>query len=617
MLRSEPACVPLRPRCRPPRIVAAAFALSLCRCGSPFLADGPVDAEGAPAAAAVADATDGPYYIAVRPDGGAEPDPDDATTEPDATTEADATSDATAFDAPIEAAADTSDATPDAVASADAFVCDPTLEPKSEPCAIADAYAVFVASAANMDAGTTDGGAATTADAGSPLGSMANPAPTVSQGIALAGATRKSRVYVCGGQYAESVAITSGVGLYGGFSCAQSANGPSWRWTAATTTVIAETPIYALSVNAPGATVVIEDLVFSSPDAIGQDSSGNGLSSVAAFVNASTVSFVRTTLSAGSGARGADGVTGIRLASGTIVATNYQPAGTSAQPSVAPGGTLPTPGSIVCNYEDPTRLPLAPDSSMGGGGDGPLGGVGTSNPPPVITAATPPSHDGLGIPTAGTNQGPDVGEDGPARPGGAAAAMGGSLTSSNGWTPSGGADGPAGQPGQGGGGIYIPCPSGNCPPSAGGGSGGCGGAGGTGGGGGGSSIALMSLSSAVTLSASSLVARAGGNGGAGGNAQVGQAGGPGINTFGGASAGGGNGAGGSGGAGGSAGVSVGILYAQSAVPSFSSADTLITYGNAGTPGPGGQPGMGPGAVGNPGATGYVASHAAATYLLAP
>jgi hypothetical protein len=610
-----------------------ALALSLCCCGSPFSADGPADS-GDPSSLADAPdaAVDAPIYIVPRPEAGIAPD--DATTEADdATTEADATADATVLDAPSEASADASDGTPSADAS-DApapFVCDPTLEPKTNPCVIADAYAVFVASIASRDAGTNadaasgtnmDAGSAVDGDAGAPIGSMANPAATVSQGIALATASGKSRVYLCGGQYTESVAITSAVSLYGGFSCAQSANGAPWRWTAATTTVTAPSipnatsQSYALSVDAPGSGIVIEDLVFLAPDAIGQDPAGNGLSSIAAFVNASTLSFVRTTLSAGIGAHGADGVTGIRLASGTIVATNYEPLGTSNQPSVAPGGSLPVPGSIVCNYVDPTLTPPTPDSSGGGGGNGPLGGVGTSYPAPVITEATPPSHDGLGSPSAGTNMTPDVGEDGPARPAGAAAATSGSLTSSTGWTPSGGGDGPAGQPGQGGGGVYIACPSGTCPPSAGGGSGGCGGAGGTGGGGGGASIALLSLASTITLSASNLVAHAGGNGGAGGNGQIGQAGGPGINTFGGASAAGGNGAGGSGGAGGSAGVSMGILYAQSAVPSFSTTDTAITYGSAGLPGAGGQAGMGPGTSGdsgNPGAAGRLDPHASSAY----
>ena len=633
MFRYDPACFPRRPRCRPSRIVTAAFALSLCRCGSPFLADGPVDADGPPAVIDAPDAPpDSPYYIAPRPEAGAAPD--DATTGSDDASEGDGTVlDANADAADANLATDTSD-------ELSPFVCDSTLEPSVAPCVIADAYAVFVASTASIDAGATpradagatadagaaahaDGSAATSADAGSPLGSMANPAPTVSQGIALAIASGKSRVYVCEGRYAESVAIASGISLYGGFSCAPGANGASWRWTAATASVTAPSisgatsPVYALSIDAPGPSIVIEDLAFSSPDAIGQDPSGNGLSSIAAFVNESTVSFVRTTLSAGNGARGADGVTGVRLANGTLETTNYEPVGTTTQPSVAPGGSLLTPGAIVCNYVDPTRMPLTPDSSTGGATTGPLGGIGMSNPPPVMTSATPPSHDGLGVPTAGNNQSADVGEDGPPRPGGVAAATSGSLTSSNGWTPSAGGDGPAGQPGQGGGGVYIPCPSGSCPPSAGGGSGGCGGAGGTGGGGGGSSIALVSLASTVTLSACNLVALTGGNGGTGGNGQPGQAGGPGIATLGGPSGGGGNGAGGSGGAGGSAGISVGILYAQSDVPSFSSADTVIAYGNAGTQGAGGQPGTGPGAAGDPGTAGYVASHAAATYLSAP
>lgn len=616
MLRFDLLCVMRSHRTRARRIAFGALALSLGACGAPFTVDGPPDAGSSPGEAIADAADDLPYYIVPEPEGSIVPE--------DATIATDALADASR-DASIDAI---TDARADAKASLDAdgvdqFVCDPAADPKSNPCVIADAYAVFVASTSagtNADAGP---GPDASPDGGISLGSMANPAPTVSQGIALAVASGKSRVYVCGGQYTESVSVTSGVSLYGGFSCAQSPSAASWHWTAATTSVRAPSlanamsPVYALSIEAPGPSIVIEDLAFSAPDAEGQDSAGNGLSSIAVFVDASTVNFVRVTLSAGNGARGLDGVTGVRRADGTILATNYQPVGTPSQPSVAPAGAFYTPGSIVCNYEDPAGIPLTPDSSAGGGETPPWGGNGTSNPPPVVTSSTPASHDGIGIPNAANSAGPDVGEDGPARPPGAAAMNSGSLTS-KGWTPSAGGDGPAGQPGQGGGAIYIECPDGStCPPSVGGGSGGCGGAGGTGGGGGGSSIALLSLASTVTLSASNLVAHSGGSGGQGGNGQVGQGGGSGYNTFGGASAAGGNGAGGSGGAGGSAGLSVGILYLQSAVPTFSSTDTVITYGTAGTAGAGGQPGMGPGAAGNPGQSGYVPAHASATYLLVP
>jgi hypothetical protein len=592
----------MRNGCRSPATPSVAFtliALGACDCGSTFqptpavLADA---GEGSPEAGAMV------IYIAPVPEGGVTGVPlvVDAGT-PDGGTMDDA---ATGVDAgTVEA----SDASADAVAVA----CDPTKAPKDEPCVIADAYAIFVANPTSVDAGPPD--------AGSAIGSMANPAPTVSQGLALAASTGKSRVYVCGGQYVESVTITSGVDLYGGFTCSAGSLAPSWQWAGATTAVTAPSRanatsfVYALSIDSPNAPVLVEDVSFSSPDAVGQDARGNGLSSIAAFVNATTVSFVRAALSAGNGASGADGGTGVRMADGTIAPSNYEPIGTPNDPSVAPAGVALVPGSITCNFVDPARLPASPDSSSGGRPSNPLVpdlGNGTSNPPPVITASTPAGQYGLGPPSSNVSE---PGEDGPARSGGVASSAAGTVTASAGWTPAPGGDGPAGQPGQGGGALDG-C---EAPDWESGGSGGCGGAGGIGGGAGGSSIALLGVASSVSISASALRARNGGNGGAGGSGQVGQAGGPGSSGQCGPAGSGGNGAGGSGGAGGSAGISIGILYSQSGLPAFSTTDTSIAFGQPGAQGAGGEPGSGPGAEGNPGQVGYLSPQGSGPYLLAP
>jgi hypothetical protein len=584
------------------------LAFGLCDCGGAFQ----------PTPAIAIDAGQGPpeggamvIYIAhapaPAPDGGLTvPSPSVDAGAPDSWDSGTLADAATAADA---SALDASDAAPKAVAAN----CDATQAPKDDACVVADAYAVFVANPVSLDAGSPAG-------AGGAIGTMADPASTVSQGVALAASSGKSRVYVCGGHYTESVVITSGISLYGGFTCSPGAYGPSWLWAAATTTVSAPSIanaasfVYALSVDSPKAPILIEDMSFASPDAVGQDAKGNGLSSIAAFVNATTVSFVRTALSAGSGASGADGVTGVRAADGTITPSNYQPVGTSYDPSVAPAGTALVPGSITCNYTDSTRLPLAPDSSSGGGPVNPVvpysSANGTSNPPPVIIASTPAGQYGLG---ASSSNLPEPGEDGPARPGGAASAAAGTVTASAGWTPAPGGDGPAGQPGQGGGGQHG-C---EAPDAESGGAGGCGGAGGTGGGAGGSSIALLSVASSVSISGSALRSLNGGNGGAGGDGQVGQAGGPGSTGTCGPAGSGGNGAGGSGGAGGSAGISVGILYSQSELPAFSTMDTSIAVGQPGAQGAGGEPGAGPGAGGSPGQKGYLSQQAAVPYLLAP
>lgn len=563
------------------------FALGLAHCGGSFQPTPPPVVDAGEAASP--DAPDAmAIYVAPIPEAGVTVVPSvvdagvpDGALAPDASTAA-------------AAAIDASGGSADAVA----MNCDSTRAPKDDPCVIADTYAVFVSNSGG------DAGAA----AGSALGTMANPVPTVSQGVALAASSGKSRVYVCGGQYTESVAISSGVSLYGGFTCPAG----SWQWVGAKTAVTAPAApsagsfVLALSIGSPNAPVLVEDMTFASPDAVGQDALGNGISSIAAYVDATTVTFVRTILSAGKGASGADGVTGVRSAT-TIAATNYLPIGTPNQPSVAPAGGPNTPGSITCNYVDPTRMPLAPDSSSGG-----LPATnGTSNPPPVITASTPPGRYGLSSAQVSV---PESGEDGPARPGGVAASSAWTLTAAGGWSPAMGGDGPAGEPGQGGGG-FNGCEADDF---EGGGSGGCGGAGGTAGGAGGSSIALLSVGSTISISGSALRASAGGNGGVGGSGQDGQTGGPGaVGSCSTPSGNGGNGAGGSGGAGGSAGESIGILYAQSGLPSYNTADTSIAVSAPGVPGMGGQPGGGPGTAGNPGQAGYLSPQASAPYLLAP
>lgn len=78
-------------------------------------------------------------------------------------------------------------------AATDRVVCDPTMDPKDAPCALDDAYGVFVASSAGVDEGTDadEGGLGS----GSGDGSMAQPYSTI--GEALANLGSKTRIYVC------------------------------------------------------------------------------------------------------------------------------------------------------------------------------------------------------------------------------------------------------------------------------------------------------------------------------------------------------------------------------------------------------------------------------------
>ncbi len=92
--------------------------------------------------------------------------------------------------------------------------CDPTKDPKDEPCVLDDAYGVFVASAGG-DAGAGSVGERSGRAATEPL---TRPYATIGQ--ALANLAGKSRVYVCNGVYGEQVSITTAVSVYGGLSCA-------------------------------------------------------------------------------------------------------------------------------------------------------------------------------------------------------------------------------------------------------------------------------------------------------------------------------------------------------------------------------------------------------------
>src|SRR5580704_4748625 len=101
-------------------------------------------------------------------------------------------------------------------ASIDASSCDPTKDPKDEPCVLDDAYGVFVASSAGVDEGADAGEVGV--DSGSGDGSMSQPYATITQALANLGS--KTRIYVCNGVYNEQVNVTAAVSLFGGLSCA-------------------------------------------------------------------------------------------------------------------------------------------------------------------------------------------------------------------------------------------------------------------------------------------------------------------------------------------------------------------------------------------------------------
>jgi hypothetical protein len=482
---------------------------------------------------------------------------------------------------PDAAAGAAAEAATDSRPDADATACDPTKDPKDQPCVVDDAYGIFVSASAQ------DGAASTKAD----------PVKTISDAIAKAVAAGKSRVYVCQGSYAEQVVLDAqhdGIGIYGGLDCLR-----DWTWTGGKVTVAGPSPLYALRVVGTTKPVDVEDVTFVVPDASGQDGSGAGNSSIAAFIHGGVVNLRRVVLAAGKGADAVAGADGIST-------PNYP----ALQPA-APGGQ---------HYDDVTATVGGPGgvnqcvfgSSQGGAGgaNGTLPGTSLSYPghpgtaSPLPPNATPP-FDGAGGPSVSADGSHSYGNPGADGAGSSAGSMATSygMLSAAGWTPSRGGDGQPGNPGQGGGGgagfITPPLTLGG----DGGGSGGCGGSGGKGGSGGGASIALASASASVTLTACTLTASDAGSGGAGGAGQSGQAGGPNTwaNPAGAYGGTGGNGAGGAGGAGGTGGVSVGIAY-QGTLPS-SDAATFVAVGAGGRAGSGGAKGARGGNSGSDGQSG--------------
>jgi hypothetical protein len=466
----------------------------------------------------------------------------------------------------------------------DGFVCDPSNSPHDAPCVVDEAYGVFVAPAAN-------GGSDTGGD-----GSRARPYATIAHALANVGA--KTRVYACDGKYAEGVALSSAVSLYGGLACPNDDAGSAWSYVGGQAQFMGPQNQVALMVSGIIRAISIEDMSFSAPSASGKDSDGDGLSSIAALVNASTATLRRCTLTAGSGDQGNDGTSGSNYSGATAQDGNANDGGSGGAGATATcaDGTSSTGG----NGGDATQ------STATDGGDGHANPMPQTNPGMRL--------DGLGG-SGGFGCTPgDKGSYGTASAAGTAATTLGTLTAV-GWMPTAGSVGHAGYPAQGGGGggglAQATLPLG----STGGGAGGCGGAGGSGGRGGGASIALGCVASNVELEACTLVTSNGGGGGKGGDGQAGQGGGkPGVPTLVGGCAGayGGNGAGGSGGAGGTGGISVCVVYQGGGPPTGTPSCAGGDAGQAGNGGAGGAGGsnafgVGPnGADGGPGLAGSVA-----------
>jgi hypothetical protein len=331
-------------------------------------------------------------------------------------------------------------------------------------------------------------------------GAMGSPVRTLGRAVALA-APAELDVYVCNATYVENVTISAGgVRIFGGYDCAD-----GWK-RGERQALVAPVRGTALSIRGVTGPVVVDRMVFRSPDALSP-----GESSVAAIVYAAPdVKLSHVRLEAGDGAEGMAGAVQSGLA---------QPA------PGARGEDLPV---LYCDAWSPSPACLSVDAS-GGADPSPsgcqYGGAGGQGASPLHEAT--PGAAGGGALRGSIGQPGAAGNPGTRGAIGIGPAYGFGSVSNLGYKPTNvGTDGSAGTPGQGGGGGAggtKDCCGGHdgfCElgwfyggGGGQGGPGGCGGAGGKGGGGGGASIALLVIDSDVALSSSLLKTATGGSGG--------------------------------------------------------------------------------------------------------
>lgn len=438
-------------------------------------------------------------------------------------------------------------------------------DPTKDPSIVRDDCGLFV-----------DAATATNGD-----GTKAAPFKTLGEAIAKGAA----RIFVCAGDYTETATleIGGGVELYGAFGACPGAG--DWTWSAdarASLSGAANKPVMRFSSGTAASALRGFNITAA-------NATDPGASSIGVVADGAELVLEDVTITAGDGARGADGV----LPSGDAMAGIPGVAG-SATDACALQPTGGSPGATMC------------DGVESKGGDGGVGGlVPSNNGMPGVDGSPMDDLGGkggavdlmTGVCAVGQN-----GHDGAPGDPGKGGVDKGTLTS-NGVAGGNGEDGMAGSPAQGGGGgggakAGLFCKNGVntiAGPGAsggGGGSGGCGGKGGQGGKAGGSSIAVVSLNAKLTLKNVTLQAGKGGDGGNGSSGKAGALGGGG--GAGGMSSGlsgskpgckgGDGGQGGDGGFGGGArgGHSTGIAYTGDAPPVGEDVTS-----NAGTAGIGG------------------------------
>jgi hypothetical protein len=349
------------------------------------------------------------------------------------------------------------------------------------------------------------------ADAANVSGEGTKEKPFKTLQAAIDGANGRA-IFMCAHDaFAEKIAVSEPLYLYGGFDCTK-----DWSWdTAARSTITGKADEVTFTITKAAKDVTIWNLAVKAPGAT-KDSG----SSIAMAIDDVPASLVRCDITA---ATGKDGIAGKTY-------TDSAMAGANASTSVAAACVVPfaaLPGKTTCG------------GVVTDGGPGGLGGItgtdsghGQNGGDGVPVAVQGKGGLGEGQPNATSMCTPGIGGgDGDKGKVGNAGASKGNTLSLTGVLGGSGGDGMIGIPGQGGGGgggsrSGLFCGAGmnsdgSGPGGGGGGAGGCGGLGGGGGQLGGSSIAILSLGIQLKLADVTLTAGEGGKGGGGGLAQVG------------------------------------------------------------------------------------------------
>jgi hypothetical protein len=337
-------------------------------------------------------------------------------------------------------------------------------------------------------------------------GTKGAPLRSIAAAITKAKTLNKKAVYVGAGSYAESLTISAGVSLYGGFDATWTRN------PGVVTEIVGSSPVVRF--ESITTATLIDTVRIKASDAI-----AFGESSIAIVATGSQmIELLDVEIEAGIGAVGADGTNGSIGENGFNGATGN------------PGVEKST--SSGC-FNRPMPIVGAGGFSACGmnGGNGGLPGVGANAGLQGGTGGGG-TMGGFGGAIAGPG---GAGFDGFTGYNGPAGGGGGSLGTFSGtvYVPAAGilgetaGNGNGGGGGGGGGGGIIDCIS-TGSSGGGGGGGGCAGTGGIGGGGGGGSFGVIAVDSSIVIRSSTVTASRGGAGGRGGTGGTGGTGGLGM-----------------------------------------------------------------------------------------